>query len=50
MMNMPEAAAELMAGAAEAIECMWGFESKLYNLICGCRCTHFEWFNSSTHN
>ncbi len=42
MMNMPEAAAELIAGAAEAIESAWGFESEntcLRSVAASCSCS-----------
>ncbi len=33
-MSMPEAAAELIAGAAEALESKWGFESESLARVC----------------
>ena len=41
LMSMPEAAAELIAGAAEAIESKWGFESEsLPRGCCSCARSH----------
>jgi hypothetical protein len=42
MMSMPEAAAEMLAGAAEAIESTWGFDSENTRLL-NLQRLHLRW-------